>query len=109
MNPFIDFHAAPPDLLAHAVVLAVLGPLVAACAAAVAPGSRWAWIIAVGASAFSFWMSLGAAGEVARQSALHGKLEIVLRRDRGEVSREVGIGSDVPVHRAPPAACDLTL
>ncbi len=70
MNPFLEFYAAPPTLLAHAAVLAVLGPLVAAAAAAVSPNSRWAWIIAVGASVFALWMSLGVAGEVARHGVV---------------------------------------
>ncbi len=70
MNPFLNFYAAPPGLLEHAAVLAVLGPILAAPAAAIAPNSRWAWMIAVAASAFSFWMALGIAGEVAREGAI---------------------------------------
>lgn len=70
MNPFLGLYAAPPGLLEHAAVLAVLAPILAAPAAAIAPASRWAWIIAVAASAFAFWMSLAVAGEVARHGVV---------------------------------------
>jgi len=67
---FADLYAAPPALLAHAAVLLVIGPLMAAAAAALAPNARWAWMIAVGGSVFAFWMALGVAGEVARQGVV---------------------------------------
>jgi multicomponent Na+:H+ antiporter subunit D len=62
-----SLYAAPPDLLRHAPVLLVAGPLIGACAAALAPSSRWAWMISVGATFFAVWMALGVTGEVARR------------------------------------------
>ena len=70
MISFETLYAAPPQLTAHAPVLLVAGPLVGACAAALAPNSRWAWMISVGASIFAVWMALCVAGEVARQGAV---------------------------------------
>ncbi len=69
----IDFAAlfvAPPELARHAAALVVLGPLVASCAAALSPSTRWAWAISIAASAFSFWMALALAGEVAREGTV---------------------------------------
>ncbi len=70
MNGFESLYAAPPALMAHAPVLLVAGPLIGACAAALAPNSRWAWMISVGAAIFAVWMSLCVAGEVARRGAV---------------------------------------
>lgn len=70
MNAFAGLYAAPPELLAHAPALLVVGPLVAAASAALAPGPRWAWMIAIGGSLFALWMALGVAGEVARQGVV---------------------------------------
>jgi multicomponent Na+:H+ antiporter subunit D len=66
VNTFLTLYAAPPELTAHAPALMIVGPLMAACAAALAPGPRWAWAISIGGSAFAFWMVLCVAGEVAR-------------------------------------------
>jgi len=63
---FETLYAAPPQLAAHAPALLVVGPLVGACAAILAPNSRWAWMISVAASIFAVWMALCIAGEVAR-------------------------------------------
>ena len=70
MISFETLYAAPPALLAHAPVLLVAGPLIGACAAALAPSSRWAWMISVGATIFAVWMALGVTGEVARKGVL---------------------------------------
>jgi multicomponent Na+:H+ antiporter subunit D len=67
---FEALYAAPPALLAHTPVLLVAGPLIGACAAALAPSSRWAWMISVGAAVFAVWMALGVTGEVARRGVL---------------------------------------
>jgi multicomponent Na+:H+ antiporter subunit D len=67
---FETLYAAPPQLMAHAPVLLVAGPLVAAAAAALAPNSRWAWMISVGASIFASWMALCVLGEVARRGVV---------------------------------------
>jgi multicomponent Na+:H+ antiporter subunit D len=68
--PFETFYAAPPALMAHAPVLLVVGPLIGAAAAALAPNSRWSWMISVGASIFAAWMALCVVGEVARRSVV---------------------------------------
>ncbi|HEX5008673.1 MAG TPA: monovalent cation/H+ antiporter subunit D family protein [Hyphomonadaceae bacterium] len=70
MISFETLYAAPPDLLRHAPVLLVAGPLIGACAAALAPSSRWAWMISVGTTIFAVWMSLGVMGEVARKGVV---------------------------------------
>lgn len=70
MNVFAHLYAAPPALMAHAAVLMVAGPLIAACAAALSPNPRWAWMIAVGGAIFAFWMALGVAGDVARHGVV---------------------------------------
>lgn len=61
---------APPALAAHAPALVVAAPLIAACAAALAPGARTAWGIAVGASAFAFWMALALGVQVAEEGVV---------------------------------------
>ncbi|MBI1360998.1 MAG: monovalent cation/H+ antiporter subunit D family protein [Alphaproteobacteria bacterium] len=71
MNAFIDFYAAPPGLTAHAAPLLVIGPLIAACAAALSPSTRSAWMISVGGTIFAFWMALCLAGEVARNGVVN--------------------------------------
>lgn len=63
-------YAAPPALTAQAPILLVAGPLMAACAAALAPSSRMGWMIGVAGSIFATWMALALAGEVARQGAV---------------------------------------
>jgi multicomponent Na+:H+ antiporter subunit D len=68
--PFADLYAAPPYLLAHAPVLMVMAPLIAACVAALAPGARWAWSVSVVGSVFAFWMALACAGLVAREGVI---------------------------------------
>jgi multicomponent Na+:H+ antiporter subunit D len=70
MSVFAHLYAAPPALMAHAAVLMVVGPLIAACAAMLSPNARWAWMIAVGGSIFAFWMALCVAGEVARNGVV---------------------------------------
>lgn len=70
MNLFLDFYAAPPELMRHAAVLIVAGPLIAACAAMLSPNSRWAWVLSVLATAFTGWMALCLAGEVARRGVV---------------------------------------
>ena len=68
----ISFEAlhAPPALTAHAPMLLVVGPLIAACAAAFAPTSRTSWMISVTGSIFAAWMALALLGEVARHGAV---------------------------------------
>jgi multicomponent Na+:H+ antiporter subunit D len=70
VNAFADLYAAPPALMAHAAVLLAAGPLIAACAAMLAPNARWAWMISVGGAIFAFWMALCLAGEVAREGVV---------------------------------------
>jgi multicomponent Na+:H+ antiporter subunit D len=67
---FETLYAAPPQLTVHAPMLLVAGPLIGACAAALAPNTRWAWMISVAASIFAGWMALCVAGEVARQGVV---------------------------------------
>ncbi len=67
---FEALHAAPPALTAHAAILVIAGPLVGACAAALAPGGRMAWMVSVLAAAFAFWMALALAGDVARRGVV---------------------------------------
>ncbi|MBI1339256.1 monovalent cation/H+ antiporter subunit D family protein [bacterium] len=61
---------APQRFAEQAPALVVVGPLIAACAAVLAPGRRWAWFLCVGASAFAFWMAVVLASEVARQGVI---------------------------------------
>jgi multicomponent Na+:H+ antiporter subunit D len=63
-------HVAPDALTRHAVALMVVGPLIGACAAALAPGPRWAWVVATWSAAFAVWMALAVAGEVARDGVV---------------------------------------
>jgi multicomponent Na+:H+ antiporter subunit D len=70
VTPFEALYAAPPALTAHAPVLLAVGPIVGAAAAALAPNSRWAWMISVAASMFAAWMALCVAGEVARNGVV---------------------------------------
>jgi multicomponent Na+:H+ antiporter subunit D len=70
VNLFLDFYAARPELTAHAPALMVVGPLVAACAAALSPSTRWAWMLSVGGAIVAFWMALCLAGEVARHGVV---------------------------------------
>ncbi len=70
MIAFETLYAAPPSLAAHAPALLVLWPLIGACAAALAPNGRWAWMISVIASVFAAWMALCLAGEVARSGVV---------------------------------------
>lgn len=59
-------HAAPPVLTLHAPALLVVAPLIAACAAALAPSGRIGWMISVTGSVFAAWMALALVGETAR-------------------------------------------
>lgn len=70
MTALADLYAAPPALSAQAPVLLVVGPLVAACAAILAPGPRASWVIAVGGACFTAWMALAVAGRVAREGVV---------------------------------------
>jgi len=67
---FETLHAAPPALTAHAPLLMVVAPLIAACAAALAPSARISWMISVTGSVFATWMALAVAGEVARRGVV---------------------------------------
>lgn len=67
---FEAIYAAPPALTAQAPIAVITGPLVAACAAALSPGARTGWMISVLAAAFSLWMSVALAGEVAREGVV---------------------------------------
>ena len=70
MISFETLHAAPPALVAHAPVLMVAAPLIAACAAALSPSARTSWMISVTGSIFAAWMALALVGEVARRGAV---------------------------------------
>ncbi len=70
MTSLDTLYVAPPALTAQAPVLLVVGPLIAACAAALAPSSRASWMISVGGSVFAGWMALALGGEVARHGAV---------------------------------------
>jgi multicomponent Na+:H+ antiporter subunit D len=63
-------HFAPAALAQHAIVLVAIGPLLAACVAALSPGRKSAWGVAVLGTAFSLWMALTLAGEVARKGVI---------------------------------------
>jgi multicomponent Na+:H+ antiporter subunit D len=67
---FETFYAAPELLAKHAPILLAAGPLIGAAAAAMAPNSRWAWMISVGGAIFAGWMALAVAGEVARRGVV---------------------------------------
>ncbi len=70
MSVLDALYVAPPALTAQAPILLVVGPLMAACATALAPSSRASWMIGVAGSVFAAWMALALAGEVARQGAV---------------------------------------
>lgn len=70
MTLFETLYAAPPALTAQAPVLAIAGPLIGACAAALSPGGRSGWVISVLTAAFALWMSVAVAGEVARHGVV---------------------------------------
>lgn len=70
MTSLDALYVAPPALTAQAPALLVVGPLVAACAAALAPSSRTSWMISVGGAIVAGWMALALAGEVARHGAV---------------------------------------
>ena len=63
-------YVAPPALTAQAPILAIVIPLLGACAAALAPSARTAWVISVAAAIFGAWMALAVAGEVMREGVL---------------------------------------
>lgn len=63
-------HAAPPVLTLHAPILLVASPLIAACAAALAPSARTSWMISVTGSIFAAWMALALVGEAARHGSV---------------------------------------
>ena len=48
----------------------IAGPLIGACAAALSPSARTAWMISVLTAAFALWMALAVAGEVAREGVI---------------------------------------
>ncbi|MEQ1782052.1 MAG: monovalent cation/H+ antiporter subunit D family protein [Hyphomonadaceae bacterium] len=70
MSVFDTLYVAPPALSAQAPILAIAGPLIGACAAALSPGGRSCWMISVVAAAFALWMSLAVACDVARQGVV---------------------------------------
>ncbi len=70
MTLFDTLYVAPPALTAQAPILAIAGPLIGACAAALSPGGRSGWVISVITAAFALWMSLAVACEVSRQGVL---------------------------------------
>ncbi len=63
-------YVAPPTLTAQAPVLAIIVPLLGACAAALAPSGRTGWMISVIASLFGGWMALAVATEAMREGAI---------------------------------------
>jgi len=63
-------YAAPPVLTLHAPILLVISPLIAACAAALAPSARVSWMISVTGSIFAAWMALALVGEAARHGTV---------------------------------------
>ena len=70
MTVFDALYVAPPALAAQAPILAIAGPLIGACAAALSPGGRSGWMISVIAAAFTLWMSLAVASNVAREGVV---------------------------------------
>jgi multicomponent Na+:H+ antiporter subunit D len=70
VNPLINLYVAPPEIAAHAAALTIVIPLMAACAAMMAPNARWSWMIASVASVLAGWMALALVGEVARHGAV---------------------------------------
>lgn len=67
---FDTLYVAPQALASHAPVLAIVVPLVGACAAALSPGGRAGWVVSVVAAGFAFWMSLAVACDVARHGVV---------------------------------------
>ncbi len=63
-------YVATPALTAQAPILAIVIPLLGACAAAMAPSARAAWMISVAAAVFGAWMALAVAGEAMREGVL---------------------------------------
>lgn len=70
MTLFEAIYVAPPALTAQAPILVVAGPLIGACAAALCPGGRTAWMVSVLSAAFALWMAVAVAGEVARDGVI---------------------------------------
>ena len=70
MTLFDTLYVAPPALAAQAPILAIVGPLIGACAAALSPGGRSGWMISVLTAAFALWMSLAVACDVAREGVV---------------------------------------
>jgi multicomponent Na+:H+ antiporter subunit D len=67
---FEALYVAPPALTAQAPILVIAGPLIGACAAALSPGGRTAWVVSVLTAVFALWMAVAVAGEVARKGAI---------------------------------------
>jgi len=63
-------YVAPPALTAQAPVLAIIVPLLGACAAALAPSGRMGWVICVAAAIFGAWMSLAVACDAMRDGVI---------------------------------------
>lgn len=70
MTVFDTLYVAPPALAAQAPILAIVGPLIGACAAALSPGGRSGWVISVITAAFAMWMSVAVACDVARSGVV---------------------------------------
>ncbi len=70
MTLFDNLYVAPAALAVHAPILAIAGPLIGACAAALSPGPRSGWIISVITAAFALWMSVAVACDVAREGVM---------------------------------------
>jgi len=70
MNMFADLHLAPEALAVHAPVLLVLAPFMMSTASVFAPNGRFAWGMALLTSAFTVWMSLVLASDVAREGVI---------------------------------------
>lgn len=70
MTVLETIYFAPQVLTPHAPVLAIAGPLIGACAAALSPGGRVGWMVSVLTAGFALWMSLVVASEVAREGVL---------------------------------------
>ena len=67
---FEALYVAPPALTAQAPILVIAGPLIGACAAALSPGGRTAWMVSMLTAAFALWMAVAVAGEVAREDVI---------------------------------------
>jgi len=67
---FEAIYVTPPALTTQAPILVVAGPLIGACAAALSPGGRTAWMVSVLTAAFALWMSVAVVAEVARENVL---------------------------------------